>query len=320
MEQGIRGLPHLRGSGRERPDGPGRADRRRPGGRELRGAREEGPDPRGARGETRTCLCGCGEALVGRERIKKGHGKRLRNRKIPCACGCGTLIHEFLSNYYRCRFAHGHGTPQTAGRLMVNCLHCGTEFPARPWRRREGRDFYCSKQCMKDARRAGYRAFTCRVCGKEVVILRKLYGSRRGKFCSSKCAGLARRGKRFPWSFKPGAEHPRWTGGYVKYYGPNWRRQQRLARARDKVCQRCGAPPAPRRALDVHHRIPFKKFGLIRYEEANGLANLVCLCQKCHLELTKKSAKILRVLSVEVLEKVARLVGLADREPGQVGR
>ncbi len=320
MDQGTRGLPKPRGRGRERPGGSGRADRLPPGGRDLRGAREEAADASGASGGTRTCLCGCGEALVGRERIKKGHGTRLRDRKIPCACGCGTLIHEFLANYYRCRFARGHGTPQTAGRLTVNCLHCGTAFQARPWRRRQGRDFYCSKQCVKDARRAGYRAFTCSVCGKEVVILRKLYGSRRGKFCSCKCAGLARRGKRFPWCFKRGAEHPRWTGGLVKYYGPNWGRQQRLARERDKVCQRCGAPPQPRKALDVHHRIPFKKFGVARYEEANRLANLVCLCQTCHLELTKKSGKILPGLSLEVLERVARLVGLEDRKPGQVGR
>ncbi len=137
------------------------------------------------------------------------------------------------------------------------------------------------QQCTKGARRAGYRAFTCSVCGKEVVILRKLYGSRRGKICSCKCAGLARRGQRFPWSFKLGAEHPRWTGGLVKYYGPNWRGQQRLARERDQVCQRCGKPPQARKALDVHHRIPFKKFGLVRYEEANLALSSKLLGGKC---------------------------------------
>jgi len=258
----------------------------------------------------RTCLCGCGEPLVGRERIKKGHGKRIKDRMVPCACGCGTMIHEFCSNYHRCRFARGH--PLHAERVEVNCLHCGTVFKARPWRRREGRDFYCSQQCRRAAKKAGYVAFTCSVCGKEVVILRKLYGSRRGRFCSKRCDGLSRLGK--ATHFKPGADHPNWTGGYVKYYGPSWRRQQRLARQRDKVCRRCGSPPG-RKALDVHHRIPFKKYGLARHEEANRLSNLLCLCGRCHIIVTRRAAKVVKGMSLAVAERVLSLV-----EPGRFGR
>jgi predicted HNH restriction endonuclease len=37
------------------------------------------------------------------------------------------------------------------------------------------------------------------------------------------------------------------------------------------------------RQLDVHHIIPFRKFGIERYQEANSLSNLICYCNLCHL-------------------------------------
>jgi DEAD/DEAH box helicase domain-containing protein len=69
-------------------------------------------------------------------------------------------------------------------------------------------------------------------------------------------------------------------------YGPNWRRQRDLARARDGYrCQACGNPEQDR-AHDVHHKTPFRVFrnelGQIDYETANRLDNLVTLCSVCH--------------------------------------
>jgi len=262
------------------------------------------------------CLCGCGEPLAGgRDRIKKGHGRRLRERLILCACGCGRVIHEYGQTYYRVRYALGHEPKQRPVLIAVNCLYCGIDYQARPWRRRSGRDFFCSKKCFDEFRRKGVVAFTCQQCGKEVVIPRKLKGSRKNKFCSHRCHGLAMKGIPRPDVVIPsGSASPNWNGGSIKYYGPSWRRQQRLARKRDKVCRRCGAPPNGK-ALDVHHRIPFKKYGLARHEEANDLRNLVCLCAKCHLELTKNSRKVVNGETLEVAERVLRLV-----EPGRFGR
>jgi predicted HNH restriction endonuclease len=34
--------------------------------------------------------------------------------------------------------------------------------------------------------------------------------------------------------------------------------------------------------LDVHHIIPFRKFGIDRYREANKISNLISLCNSCH--------------------------------------
>jgi hypothetical protein len=81
-----------------------------------------------------------------------------------------------------------------------------------------------------------------------------------------------------------GENNANWRGGHRKHYGPSWRPAMRAARRRDRVCQRCGAPPqAAGKALDVHHVRPFRAFGLLRHAEANALDNLRCYCAACHL-------------------------------------
>jgi len=86
-----------------------------------------------------------------------------------------------------------------------------------------------------------------------------------------------------------GKNNPSWKGGKVKYYGPNWPRQQRAARRRDNyTCQVCGiAQKKAGRSLDVHHIKPFRSFGYIpdendNYLQANALTNLITLCRSCH--------------------------------------
>ena len=89
-----------------------------------------------------------------------------------------------------------------------------------------------------------------------------------------------------------GSNSPTWKGGSVGYYGPNWRKQRKLARKRDNhECQRCGINKKQNgRALDVHHIKTFRSFNYIsgvnkNYLEANDLNNLITLCAKngCHM-------------------------------------
>jgi 5-methylcytosine-specific restriction endonuclease McrA len=81
-----------------------------------------------------------------------------------------------------------------------------------------------------------------------------------------------------------GEDAANWRGGYLPYYGGSWRRARRQARERDGCCQDCGMTPSDLgRALDVHHLVPFKTFGVERHREANDLANLVTLCPTCHI-------------------------------------
>lgn len=77
-------------------------------------------------------------------------------------------------------------------------------------------------------------------------------------------------------------------------YGPNWAAQREAARVRDgRRCQGCGAPEAPGRQHDVHHKVPFRAFtadaglrgGLLAelaWQAANRLENLATLCSACH--------------------------------------
>jgi len=79
-----------------------------------------------------------------------------------------------------------------------------------------------------------------------------------------------------------GEKHWGWKGGYEKYQGPNSHYQRRLARDRDKgICQDCGKKEIGKKH-DTHHIIPFKVYGLERYEEENDLENLTTLCVSCH--------------------------------------
>lgn len=103
-------------------------------------------------------------------------------------------------------------------------------------------------------------------------------------FCSRACSA------RFYSKHLSGPAHPKWQGGSVRYYGPNWNAQKRAARKRDGYkCRACGkAQKKHGCALDVHHIKPFRTFGYIlgvndNYLQANDLANLVSLCRRCHL-------------------------------------
>ncbi len=97
-------------------------------------------------------------------------------------------------------------------------------------------------------------------------------------FCDSKCLGQ--------WlsKNKSGAASSRWKGGYEGYYGESWVSARRTTRKRDNdTCQNCFRTKEQMgKNLDVHHKIPFRTFGVERHLEANSLTNLVCFCASCH--------------------------------------
>lgn len=92
-----------------------------------------------------------------------------------------------------------------------------------------------------------------------------------------------------------GSSHRRWKGGYGDIsYGPNWYTQRKRTLERDDFqCQMpgCGIDRERHnelfgRDLNVHHIIPIYSYideaGLLDYERANCLGNLVTVCQRHH--------------------------------------
>lgn len=184
--------------------------------------------------------------------------------------------------------------------IVVSCEVCSKEFKRNSSAVRVNMHQFCSRQCYYEWKRIhpntenfGERPrgkdhylwkekinVNCAFCSKEF----KTYPYRRNegvKYCSLKCYWNGLLGR-----FR-GKNSPSWKGGYEWYYGPNWYDQRRKALEHDHhTCQQCGAPENGRRH-DAHHIVPFREFGLDRYEEANRLENLITVCRPCHMRLEK---------------------------------
>lgn len=196
----------------------------------------------------------------------------------PCAT-CGTEFSYYLTQPHKYCSADCYNKPRQEGkRGTAHCLACKGEFTfLKSWPHQ-----YCSTRCSGKAKIQNIKHFApsryktaCQQCGLEYETTP---GTSRGMFCSRRCQA------KWQSQTRCGEASPTWRGGRVTYYGPNWEVQRRKARKRDKVCLDCGASPDHLGyRLSVHHRIPFRDFGLERYLEANDLSNLMSLCRSCHL-------------------------------------
>lgn len=119
-------------------------------------------------------------------------------------------------------------------------------------------------------------SLTCPICEAQFSV--KPSHAKRRRYCSKRCMAVAYADR------ISGENNFNWRGGRRPYYGPSWRPAMRAVRVRDQVCQRCQkSSKETGRALDVHHVVPFRAFGLARHAEANTLSNLIAYCNPCHL-------------------------------------
>lgn len=148
--------------------------------------------------------------------------------------------------------------------ITKHCRWCSKKFQVPPSRVEYQ---YCSIKCYWKSIRKERITTYCSWCGKQYRQL----ASRGTIYCSEKCSQEAHCGE----------NHPRWKGGGIKYYGPNWGKQSRKARKRDNyTCQSCGLHKRYPR-LTVHHIVSFRTFNS-DWQAANQLDNLITICAPCH--------------------------------------
>ncbi len=164
-------------------------------------------------------------------------------------------------------------------RTKIKCLRCGKIFNVENYELKRRKVKYCSFRCYKGE--GGKTIIKCEYCKKNIERYKSHIHSDI-IFCNNKCKG--------EWQSINliGSRNPKWRGGWKKYYGGNWDEQKNKARLRDNcICQICKTKENGK-AHDVHHKIPFRIYGLKRYKEANDLSNLITLCNCCHSKIESR--------------------------------
>jgi len=181
---------------------------------------------------------------------------------------------------------------QKRDNFEVECSACGEIMELPRYRHKKDRQYHCSYQCRKTS-----KTVECSHCGKK--FQRKPAEIKDNNFCSRDCMGK--------WQSENmvGENSPTWLGGWEKYYGANWEEQKNLARERDDYkCQRCGKKENGK-AHDVHHKTPFRVYGIDRYTEANRLGNLITLCNPCHSKIEPKRRQRWEEFTGQKAEKIS---------------
>lgn len=240
----------------------------------------------------RACLS-CGESKPNGERFRGASGM------------CRKCQYQIYGKEKRLR----ENQRRLAEKAIMNCLECGK----KSHREKGFLNGVCHKcvVSINNKKRRTSVTLACPVCQESFEVQQHKIRNAKNTdnlFCSKKCYG------KYCQENITGAKVPNWRGGAVKYYGPNWKQQQRLCRKRaNYICQNCGKTHIEnRRAMDVHHIKPFKSFGYIpgqndNYLLANDLSNLMALCRSCHLLLESRKGQgynIETILKTEIQKHI----------------
>ena len=135
------------------------------------------------------------------------------------------------------------------------CLTCNKKFNALPSRIKIGKGKFCSLKCMGIAKKNGIEQI-CQICGKKNYVKLSRIKKGGGKFCSTKCFGI--------WVSmnKRGKNSYLWKGGITpiikQIRNSNKYKQWRqdIFIRDDFTCQKCGQVGGE---LEAHHIKSFSK-------------------------------------------------------------
>lgn len=225
-----------------------------------------------------------------------------RPHKTCSQCGKPFLASKNSVRYCsaQCRKAAGWTDRDESKHETLTCVQCGKPFEGYTYRKRR----FCSRLCAslyaaqkglckgQPRKPESYITLTCEICGRSYKRHKFILDdeNRNSRFCSVECRSI-----HTSQAYR-GEGNPHWTGGTLPLsaYGPNWGRQNRKARRRDKhTCQVCGYVSGGDTILDVHHIRPLKEFDG-DWQTANRLSNLITLCRDCHaaVECGKESLPV----------------------------
>lgn len=188
-------------------------------------------------------------------------------------------------------------------RVKLACNYCGKSFTKNYFEYKKTGHHFCSQSCFgkwnsENKRGENHPSYkkverTCEYCGETFLASPNEIERGWAKFCNNECKAKWQSENydpaKNPLPVMYGPDNPKWRGGYLPYYGPDWRPYRRAARKRDKyTCQHCGITEEELgRELDVHHIVPFREFGVDNHDQANELSNLISLCYLCHMKVEK---------------------------------
>jgi hypothetical protein len=171
------------------------------------------------------------------------------------------------------------------------CRQCGKTFVCQRIDRR-----FCSHGCSTKAHdiKNSTAVSRCRNCKREFSSVPRF----KQKFCSKKCGYISRR--RDP--NKALARGKR---------GPDWPAKSASARQRDgNVCVVCNKSDG--KNITVDHIIPYR-LALDWSDDPNNLANLACMCGRCHGRKTGIEGKLLRGNVVGFIAGMLRELKFCDQ-------
>jgi hypothetical protein len=225
-----------------------------------------------------------------KERTRKYRERRYAEiaemEKIPCACGCGTLIAPINKKLQPATFAHGHLPEGVAHRIKPG----DTSY----WKGKKNPHLAALNKTRVRTPQEGAKRTAARY-----ARFGPSYGAARGfKLAPEKIAQLvalskARTGEKNHFYGKThtpkaralmsdklrGPKHPNWNGGTSTLpYGPEFTRKfKKIIRERDNyTCQRCGRTQEQEgRVLQIHH--------LDHDKTHNDPGNLVTACGSCNV-------------------------------------
>ena len=229
--------------------------------------------------------------------------KKIKRIKIKCS-QCGKEFEATVNSNRKfcdrnCYHAFQRQNPEKTSlyrsgesRMETVCSFCQKKIIERQANIKRSKNLFCDKECYDNYQRKYPRKgsdhhqwnrikVTCEICCKTVEKWPSIVKKYSHQFCGNECRKI--------WlesGVQSGKNNPAWKGGYKKYYGPNWKEQQRKVRDRDShICQNCGKNENDLgEKLSVHHIIPFREFQG-NCELANELNNLISVCRKCHTKM-----------------------------------